>query len=196
MHHYAANQCTSVWNQVSTFLSLVNKDLPVKNIVFTTNIHYLWKGTLSLKGYRSRRCNFVKVYTSLWGIHCIKNQEVEYLQNKSDLAILNKSRRVNIGPWVNFIKKKKQQRLHLIQSYKIKTILTYVNTFALPSIIPFHTALIDWFEVKAGRQILFVSVLYLATLVFLSFHLGYPMCFSLFPFWSLMYINRHLTINW
>ena len=32
-------------NHVSTFLSLVNKDLPVKNIVFTTNIHYLWKTT-------------------------------------------------------------------------------------------------------------------------------------------------------
>ena len=26
-------------------ISLVHKDLPVKNIVFTTNIHYLWKGT-------------------------------------------------------------------------------------------------------------------------------------------------------
>ena len=28
-----------------TSLSLVNKDLPVKNIVFTTNIQYLLKGT-------------------------------------------------------------------------------------------------------------------------------------------------------
>ena len=27
------------------FLTIVNKDLPVKNIVFTTSIRYLWKGT-------------------------------------------------------------------------------------------------------------------------------------------------------
>ena len=40
-----ANQCTWVRNHVSTFLSIVNKDLPVKNIVFSTNIHSLWKGT-------------------------------------------------------------------------------------------------------------------------------------------------------
>ena len=40
-----ANQCTWVRNLVFTFLSLVNKDLPVKNIVFTTNIRYLGKGT-------------------------------------------------------------------------------------------------------------------------------------------------------
>ena len=64
-----------MWVQyhVSTLLSLVNKDLhvhvPVKNIVhvFTTNIHYLWKCTC-----RFRRCNFVKVHTSLWGIRCMK----------------------------------------------------------------------------------------------------------------------------
>ena len=31
--------------------------------------------------------NYVKVYISLWGIHCIKNQDVEFLQNKSDVAI-------------------------------------------------------------------------------------------------------------
>ena len=36
-----ANQCTWLRNQVYTFLSLVNKDLPAKNIAFTTNIHYL-----------------------------------------------------------------------------------------------------------------------------------------------------------
>ena len=44
-----ANQCTwvHVRNHIYmyTFLSLVNKDLPVKNIVFTTNIQYLLKGT-------------------------------------------------------------------------------------------------------------------------------------------------------
>ena len=46
-----AKQCTWVQNHMFTFLSLVNKDLLVKNIVFTTNIihysliHYLWKGT-------------------------------------------------------------------------------------------------------------------------------------------------------
>ena len=40
-----ANQCTRVRNHASTFLSLVNKDLPVINIVFTTNIHYFWKST-------------------------------------------------------------------------------------------------------------------------------------------------------
>ena len=37
-------------------------------------------------------CNFVKIHdTSFWGIHCIKNQEVEFLLNtgKSDVAILN-----------------------------------------------------------------------------------------------------------
>ena len=27
------------------FLSLVNKDQPVKNILITTNIHYIWNGT-------------------------------------------------------------------------------------------------------------------------------------------------------
>ena len=37
------------------------------------------KYSLSLKGFRFRRCNFVKVYTSLRGIHCIKNQAVEFL---------------------------------------------------------------------------------------------------------------------
>ena len=36
-----SNQCMWVRNHVATFLSLVNKDLPVENIVFTTNIHYL-----------------------------------------------------------------------------------------------------------------------------------------------------------
>ena len=36
-----ANQNTWVRNQVSTFLSLVNEGLQVKNIVFITNIHYL-----------------------------------------------------------------------------------------------------------------------------------------------------------
>ena len=30
----------------------------------------------------------MKVYISLWGFHCIKNQEVKFLQNKLDLAIL------------------------------------------------------------------------------------------------------------
>ena len=44
---------------MSTFQSLMNKDLPEKNIVFITNIRYVWKGT---------KCNFVKVYTSLEGI--------------------------------------------------------------------------------------------------------------------------------
>ena len=39
------NQCTWVQNHVSTFLSLVNMDLPVKKIVFKTNILYLGKGT-------------------------------------------------------------------------------------------------------------------------------------------------------
>ena len=34
-----------VRNQVSTFLSLVNKDLSVKNIVFIRKIRYLGKGT-------------------------------------------------------------------------------------------------------------------------------------------------------
>ena len=36
-----ANQCTWVRNQLYTFLSLVNKDLPVNYIVFKTNIYYL-----------------------------------------------------------------------------------------------------------------------------------------------------------
>ena len=36
-----ANQFTWVRNHVFTFLSLVNRDLPVKNIVFIKNIHYL-----------------------------------------------------------------------------------------------------------------------------------------------------------
>ena len=36
-----ANQCTWLRNQVSSFLSLVNKDLRVKNIEFITNIYYL-----------------------------------------------------------------------------------------------------------------------------------------------------------
>ena len=31
--------------KISTFLSLVNKDLPIKNSVSTTNIHYVWKNT-------------------------------------------------------------------------------------------------------------------------------------------------------
>ena len=35
-----ANKCMWIRNHVSPFQSLVNKDLPVKNIVFTTNIHY------------------------------------------------------------------------------------------------------------------------------------------------------------
>ena len=36
-----ANQRTWVRNHVSTFLTIVNKDLPVKNNVFTTSIRYL-----------------------------------------------------------------------------------------------------------------------------------------------------------
>ena len=41
-----ANQRTWVRNHVSTFLSIVNKNLPVKNVVFTSNIRYLViKGT-------------------------------------------------------------------------------------------------------------------------------------------------------
>ena len=50
---------------MSTFQSLMNKDLPEKkNIVFTTNTRYVWKG------------NFVKVYSFLEEIwiqswHCI-----------------------------------------------------------------------------------------------------------------------------
>ena len=79
----SSNQCTWVWNQVSTFLSLVNKDLTVKNTDCIYN-----KCSLSLKGYIFWRCNFVIVYTFLWGIHYIKNKEVEFLQNKSELAIL------------------------------------------------------------------------------------------------------------
>ena len=34
---------------VSTFLSPVKKDQPVKNIVFTTNTYYLWMG-IDFKG--------------------------------------------------------------------------------------------------------------------------------------------------
>ena len=52
-----ANQCMWVRNQVSTFLSLVDKELPV-------NCFYN-KYSLSLKGYIIQRCNFVKVFTSL-----------------------------------------------------------------------------------------------------------------------------------
>ena len=36
-----ANQCTWVRNHRSTFLSIVNKDIAVKNIVIKTNSHYL-----------------------------------------------------------------------------------------------------------------------------------------------------------
>ena len=32
----------------------------------------------------------MKVYISLWGFHCIKNQEVEFLQNKLDLLAILK----------------------------------------------------------------------------------------------------------
>ena len=38
-----ANQCTWVQNHLFTFLSLVNKDQPVKNSLSTSNIHYLCK---------------------------------------------------------------------------------------------------------------------------------------------------------
>ena len=55
-------------------LVYLSNDLPVKNIVYFS----------TLKGYRFRRCNFVKFYTFLWAIHCIKNQEVDFFQNKSD----------------------------------------------------------------------------------------------------------------
>ena len=45
-----------------TFLSLVNKDLPVINIIFTTNIHYLRKD-IDFDDVILFKCNFV--YTSV-----------------------------------------------------------------------------------------------------------------------------------
>ena len=45
------------------------------------------KYSLSLKGIDFEGVIFVEVYTSLWGIHCIKAHEVNLQQ--SDLAILN-----------------------------------------------------------------------------------------------------------
>ena len=38
-----AKQCTWVQNHMFTFLSLVNKDLLVKSIVFTTNIFIIFE---------------------------------------------------------------------------------------------------------------------------------------------------------
>ena len=58
--------------------------LPVKKYVL---YKFYNKYSLSLKGYKFRICNFFKVYSFLRGNHCIKNLEVEFLQNKSDLAI-------------------------------------------------------------------------------------------------------------
>ena len=60
-----SKQCTWVRNHVSTFLKLVNKDLFNKYSLF-------------LKGYRFRGNNFVKVYTSLRGIHCINKSEGQF----------------------------------------------------------------------------------------------------------------------
>ena len=56
------NQCTWVPNDVSTFLSLVNKDLPVKNIVFTTHIHYLWKSLVQI--WKTLFCTSLYIFMS------------------------------------------------------------------------------------------------------------------------------------
>ena len=71
---------TSVYRYENTclYLLVANKDQPVKRNVFM----------LSLKGYTFQGCNFVKFYTFFWEILCVKNQEVESVQNESDLAML------------------------------------------------------------------------------------------------------------
>ena len=63
-------------------ISLVKKDIPVKNIVFTTNICYLWKGI-------DFECEILLKFIHFYEEFIAKkNQEVEFRQTKSDLAIL------------------------------------------------------------------------------------------------------------
>ena len=59
-------------------MKTVSKDLPVENIVFTTNIH------LSVQISKVQFCKSLYIFMTN-SLH--KNQEVEFLQNKSDLAI-------------------------------------------------------------------------------------------------------------
>ena len=49
-------------------------------ISYHKKIVYLLRYTLSLKWYRFWNCNFVKVYTFLQEIRCLKNKKVEFLQ--------------------------------------------------------------------------------------------------------------------
>ena len=41
----------------------------------------------SVRGYKIMCLPFFCLYIFLWGIHCMKNQEVDFLQNKSNLVI-------------------------------------------------------------------------------------------------------------
>ena len=52
-------------------------------IVYLSSFRYI----LSLKGYRFLTCKFVKVLTFLREILCLKNQEVEFSQNESNITI-------------------------------------------------------------------------------------------------------------
>ena len=49
-------------------------------ISYHKKIVYLLRYTLSLKWYRFWNCNFVKVYTFLQEIRCLKKKKVEFLQ--------------------------------------------------------------------------------------------------------------------
>ena len=71
-------------NSPVSFLSLMNNGQPVeKKVIY-------FKNAFSLKSYRFWRCNFVTVYTFLWEFPCIKKSgDRTFLQNESDLAILN-----------------------------------------------------------------------------------------------------------
>ena len=54
-------------------------------IYFLSQQMVYFRYTLSLKWYRFWKCNFVKVYTFLQEIRCIKNQKVGFSRNESDL---------------------------------------------------------------------------------------------------------------
>ena len=41
----------------------------------------------SVRGYKIMCLPFYRLYTSFCGIHCMKNQEVDFLQNKLNLVI-------------------------------------------------------------------------------------------------------------
>ena len=87
--------CTGTWNHLFPFL--MKKFKPIKiAYIFSVCIYFFIQKIVNLlqiyiifKMISVWKCNFVKVYTFLQGIRCLKNLKVDILRIESDLAIFN-----------------------------------------------------------------------------------------------------------